>query len=48
MKKKQYTIPLVEVMQFRSEAVMDSLFGPASLPKDPENGAPERRNWWLF
>ena len=46
MKRKQYIIPLMEIMDLRTmQAMMDDpLFGPASTPKNPFSGAPKRHD----
>ena len=45
MKKKEYMIPVSEVLDLRAmSAMMDGpLFGPASVPSNPYNGAPRRK-----
>ena len=45
MKKKEYLFPVSEVLDLRAmSAMMDTpLFGPASVPPNPFNGAPRRK-----
>ena len=42
MKKRQYTSPLTEVVQFGSDIIMQ-VFGPASMPDDKFKDAPRHR-----
>lgn len=46
MKKKEYMIPVSEVLDLRAmSAMMDDspMIGPASVPSNPFNGAPRRK-----